>query len=364
MSSSSTSEKTIVLVTGATGYVGGSVLSRLLALPYAEEKYEFRAIVRDAGKAQKLELGFGVKTIVGSHSDQQLISKEAAEADVVLAMADCDDLDAADGINKGLKERFEITGKRPILIHISGADWAWNNVQTGVISDAAAGDYASDMIWDDENVSQLDSIAPDAFHRPAELKVLSADEEGYAKTYIVCPTLIYNAARNPLVDVGISNSRTSLFKMLILMAVKRDFGVTIGKGENLWANVHIGEVADFFVLLFNSALDNSKDLLHGREGYFFLGSDESKSVEFYSEISRILFNLGKIKSPTPTEVTEEEAVLFLGEGAGPLVRIMIGGNKRCVSTRARKLGWKPQKNTERMLGTMKDEVDFCLGTLE
>jgi len=49
-------------------------------------KYEFRAIVRSIEKAKLLEEKFGVKTIVGSHSDQALMEKEAAQADVVLAI--------------------------------------------------------------------------------------------------------------------------------------------------------------------------------------------------------------------------------------------------------------------------------------
>ncbi|KAL0569748.1 hypothetical protein V5O48_012209, partial [Marasmius crinis-equi] len=195
-------------------------------------KYEFRAVVRNAEKAKKLADGFGVKVIIGSHSDKELISKEAAEADVVLAMADCDDLDAAAAINAGMKKRFETTGKRPILIHTSGA---------GVLADGALGEYTSDVIWDDENVTQIASIPPNAIHRAPELKALSADEEGYAKTYIVCPSIVYGPARNPLVDAGVANSKTVIYKILVPVAVKRGYGVTIGKGENVYPNVHIDE---------------------------------------------------------------------------------------------------------------------------
>ena len=77
-------------MTLTTGYIGGGVVSRLLTLPNAQSKYEFRAIVRNPDKAKLLAEKFGVKTIVGSHSDRSLMEKEAAQADVVLAMVSID----------------------------------------------------------------------------------------------------------------------------------------------------------------------------------------------------------------------------------------------------------------------------------
>ncbi|KAJ8074280.1 hypothetical protein PM082_012590 [Marasmius tenuissimus] len=105
----------VVLIAGATGYVGGSVLYRLLNLPNVQSKYEFRAIVRNADKAKKLE-GFGVKAIVCSLSDGDLVEREVSKVNVLLVMhlpiyADSDD--AAEAINKGMKKRFENTGQQP-----------------------------------------------------------------------------------------------------------------------------------------------------------------------------------------------------------------------------------------------------------
>ncbi|KAK1223493.1 hypothetical protein PQX77_013620, partial [Marasmius sp. AFHP31] len=102
------------------GYIGGSVLYRLLNLPDSQSKYEFRAVVRSPEKAEQLE-ELGVKTILGSHSDVKLIERAAEEADVILTAADCDDLDAAEGINKGMRKRFEATGRQPTLIHTASS---------------------------------------------------------------------------------------------------------------------------------------------------------------------------------------------------------------------------------------------------
>ncbi|KAL0573562.1 hypothetical protein V5O48_008395 [Marasmius crinis-equi] len=366
----SSQSKIIVLITGATGYIGASVLYRLLSFPDAQSRFEFRAIVRDAEKAKKLAEGFGVKTIVGSHSDKKLMEEEVAQADVILATADCDDMDAAIATNAGMKRRYESTGKRPILVHTSG---------TAVLVDDALGEYASDVIWEDENVAQLDSLPPDAPHRAVELEALSADQQGYAKTYIVCPSVIYGPARNPLVDAGIANSRTIMFKLQLPAILKRGYGtIAAGKGENVWCNVHIDEgeiecqrhaclvlmslalpATDFYVLLFTSVLEESKHVPHGKEGYFFLGVDEQKSIQYINEVTRVLFGLGKVKSLKPTPLTEEEAEQYFGGSAKYLLRA-IGGNARCVSNRAKRLGWKPSKTTKDFLDSIEEEVGFWL----
>ncbi|KAL0061733.1 hypothetical protein AAF712_011405 [Marasmius tenuissimus] len=348
-------------------------MSRLLSLPNAQAKYEFRAIVRNADKAKILAEKFGVKTIVGSHSDQPLMEKEASEADVILAMADCDDISAAEGINKGLKKRFEATGKRPILTHtVSASDSTWRirmliNVhrifittsppQAPIIThtacvcstgksqipyDTSVGEYTSETIYDDENVEQLDKIFPDALHRPVNLEVLKADEDGYVKTHTICPGIVYDGTRNALVDAVTANSETVLFKMLVPPAIKRGYAIIVGKGENVWLNVHIDEAADFHVLMFTSVLDDSKIVPHGKEGYLFLGAEEHKSAQYYTELAKILFESGKVKSPEPKQLGEDEVKVYYGAW-GAAARIALGGNARFVGNRAKKLGWKPVK---------------------
>ncbi|KAG7096106.1 hypothetical protein E1B28_006782 [Marasmius oreades] len=340
--------KIAVLITGATGYIGGSVLSGLLKLPEASSKFEFHAVVRNAEKAKKLNDLFGVKAIIGSHSDQDLMSKEAAKADIVLAMADCDDVGAAEGVLKGMKKRYEDTGKPPILIHTSG---------TGVVWDRSKEDGAKGIVWDDEDVAQLDTIHPEAIHRPAELKVLAADQEGYVKTYIVSPSIIYGIARNPLVEAGIANAATVLFKMLVPPAVKRGAGIFVLDGKNRWPNVHIDELADLYVLLFNAVL--TKDISHGKGGYFFANADEHEYCDLYNRISQVLFELGKIRNPVPTSFSKEEAKEHFGDVGGHVYSV-LASDVRCVSNRAKKLGWKPTKTTKDFLDIVPREVEHVL----
>lgn len=68
----------------ATGYIGGSVLARLLARADAS-KYEITALVRSPEKAKKLAT-FGVKTVEGSVKDIALLSHLAEQAHAVFSL--------------------------------------------------------------------------------------------------------------------------------------------------------------------------------------------------------------------------------------------------------------------------------------
>lgn len=66
------------------GYIGGSVLERLLDHPDSA-RFQITAIVRSAEKAEKLKK-LGVDVVVGSHSDADNVRDAAAKADVVFTV--------------------------------------------------------------------------------------------------------------------------------------------------------------------------------------------------------------------------------------------------------------------------------------
>jgi nucleoside-diphosphate-sugar epimerase len=112
------STKTQIFITGATGYIGGAVLERLLQHRTAPNS-QITALVRNAAKIP-LFASIGVKTVDGSLDDGALLERQAFESDVVFACAHADHVGACEAILKGLKKRHEVTGTVPILVHTSG----------------------------------------------------------------------------------------------------------------------------------------------------------------------------------------------------------------------------------------------------
>jgi nucleoside-diphosphate-sugar epimerase len=106
-----------ILFLGATGYIGGAVLDRLLEHP-ARHSYEIVSYSRNAEKAKKLEELFDVKTVIGTLDDSDKIEEQAALADVVIHTADsADHMGSVQAILRGTKRKFQQSGQVPIYIH-------------------------------------------------------------------------------------------------------------------------------------------------------------------------------------------------------------------------------------------------------
>ncbi|KAK1224082.1 hypothetical protein PQX77_008412 [Marasmius sp. AFHP31] len=334
------SGKVKVLATGVTGYIGGAVVNRFLARPDASS-FDIRAIVRSPEKAEKLK-SFGITPIIGSHNDENVMVKAVSEVDVVIAMADCDDLAAAKATLKGLKKRFEETGKPPIFINTSG---------TGVLADKAAGMHITDTIYDDANPDQIESLAPTQIHRNVDLEIVGADKEGYTKTYIILPSTIYSIAKGEIFDAGISNPHSIQVPALIRASLDRKQGGMVGDGANLWPNVDIHELADLYSALYDSITKNPEKTGHGREGFYFGASGEHRLYDVGKAIGEALVQFGIAKSPEPTTFTKEEIDRYFGGSA------YLGSNSRCRANRSRSVGWNPLKTTEDFLKSIQAEVE-------
>ncbi|KAK7044260.1 hypothetical protein VNI00_007982 [Paramarasmius palmivorus] len=321
-------------------YIGGAIVSRFLARPDASS-FDIRAIVRSREKGEKLK-EFGITPIIGSHNDENVMVKAASEVDVAITMADCDDLDAAKYALKGLKRRFEETGKPPILIHTSG---------TGVLSDDAAGMHITETIYNDADSGQIATLAPTQVHRNVDLEILAADKEGYIKSYIILPSTIYSIAEGPLFTAGISNSHSAQIPAIVRASLDRKRAGMVGGGHNLWPNVNVHELADLYSILYDTIINNPGKAGHGHDGFYFGASGEHKLYDVSKAVGDALVELGVADNAEPTTFTSEEIDKYFS-GSN-----YLGSNSRCIANRARALGWNPKKSTADMLKSIKPEVN-------
>jgi len=271
--------------------------------------------------------------VVGDKSNLDLLQVLARDADVVFSVADSNDVSAMKATLAGAKSRFESTGRPNIYIHTSGA---------GAIADPVYGAHQNSPTWDDLDEAQMATIAPTQLHRPVDLELLHADDEGYIKGYIILPTTVWGIPTGALVDGGIQNWQNSILNFLLPPSLARSQGGMVGEGRNVWKNVEVNELADLYMILYDAIMAN-EETAHGRVGLYFAENGAYELREISAIIARVLFEHGKGASPTPTAFTAEEI--------GPL-GILIGSNTKCTASRARALGWRPTKSTRAMLDSM------------
>ncbi|KAL0952912.1 hypothetical protein HGRIS_007127 [Hohenbuehelia grisea] len=393
-----------IFITGGTGYIGGSVLSRLLySRGNRDTKFNITTLTRSPNKADALNslktgLRVTLRAVVGSNSNEAQLKQLASEAQVVIACADSDDLGAAKAILAGLKLRYERTRQVGYLLHTSG---------TGVLEDDARGMHSTETIYSDLDIKLLETLPLTQPHRKVDLTLVEADNQGtsfcqpvpncrtnvcrahaslgFVQTYIILPPTIYGVASGPLVESGIQNAHSQQIPRLIEVGIDRGQAGVIGAGQNMWPNAHIDDgeqlndlktsivlsqssdhcpnrplsapkVADMYIAIFNGALSANPKASHGRSGFYFAENGEHTMRLLVTSIAQVLHSMGLGDSPVPTTFTQAELDRYFGGGGRD--GTSLGTNSRCRAERAKGLGWAPAKTTDDMLKSLPAEVEW------
>ena len=290
-----------IFVTGATGYIGGSVATKLL-----ERGDTVLGLARSDEAAAGLKKR-GIEPVAADINAYTPIVEVTKRVDAVINAANADNAFVAHALLDGLK------GSGKTLIQTSGSS---------VVGTYHNGEASEDTFDEDTPFTP----EPEKAGRVAiDNQVLAAAKDGL-RSMVIRPTLIYGRG------IGVPGISVQLPK-LIDVAKKHGVPRHVGRGLNIWGHVHIADVVDLFLL----ALDKAKP---GSNFYAESGEANFKSVT--QSIGRML-GLGDATKDWPIG----EAV----EGLGPGAYLSFGSNSRVRGKRARDLGWKPKQ------GTLFDEIE-------
>ena len=282
-----------VFVTGAAGYIGGSVARALV-----EGGATVRGLARNDASDQALE-ALGVTPVQADLAQWSVLIEEARNADAVVNAADADHAFAAGALLAAL----EGTGKR--LVHTSGSS---------IVGDMAAGMHSAAVVSEDNQiVPRFEKAGRVAIDRA----VLAAAPRG-VHSVVICPTMIYGRGTGPRAD-------SIQVPWLIDLARESGVGRHIGTGANIWSHVHIADLVDLYL----RALDTSP-----AGTFFFAENGESSLREIAVAISRML---GFGAAARPIEI-DTVAQRWGAEAA----HFAFGSNSRVTAEKARRmLGWSP-----------------------
>jgi len=290
-----------VFVTGATGYIGGSVSTRLL-----EAGHQVLGLARSADAAMTLKQR-GIEPVAGDINAYTPFVEVARRVDAVINAANSDNAFVVHALLEGLK------GTSKTLIQTSGSS---------VVGKYDLGEASEDTFDEDTPFKPQ----PEKAARVAiDNQVLAAANDGL-RTIVIRPTLIYGRG------IGVASTSVQLPK-LIDVAKKHGVPRHVGRGLNIWGHVHIADVADLFVL----ALETAKPC-----SLFYAENGEADFKTVTQSIGRML-GLGDSTKDWPIG----EAV----DGLGPGAYLSFGSNSRVRGKRSRELGWSPKG------GTLFDEIE-------
>lgn len=281
-----------VFITGASGYIGGSVAAHLVAAGH-----EVSGLARTEETAAALAKT-GIAPVRGTLDDATALADAARAADAVV--------DAANATHRGAAEALlaELAGSGKAFIHTSGSS---------IVGTRAAGEFRPEIFDEDTpftpSPTRADRVALDNDIRAAN----------GVRSVVIAPSLIYGCGHG-------LNPDSMQVPWLIALARKNGIATHIGSGENRWVNVHIDDLVTLYALALEKAPAGS---------FYFAENGENSMREVCEAINRMLGFSGGTQA-----MTVDEAAAVWGEGPA---NDTMGSNSRVRAKRARaELGWRPQ----------------------
>ena len=282
-----------IFITGASGYIGGSVAAELIA-----RGDSVSGLARSEASAAALEER-GITPVIGTLDDTQVLAQAARAADVTFNTANAGHRDAAEAMVKALAG----TGKG--FIHTSGSS---------IVGTRARGEFVAAIFDEDTPFTPT----PQRAARVAIDNMVRAAPG--VRAIVIAPSLIYGLGHG-------ANPHSIQVPWLIALARKAGVAKHIGSGENRWANVHIDDLVRLYLAAADKAPGGS---------FYFAENGENSMREMCEAISRMLGQGGRTQS-----MTVDEAAAEWGEGPA---NDTMGSNSRVRARRARaELKWTPRE---------------------
>ncbi|WP_343667997.1 NAD-dependent epimerase/dehydratase family protein [Chitinophaga sp.] len=284
-----------VFITGITGYIGGTIANLLLT-----KGHQITGLVRRPELIPPLT-ALGIKTIAGNIDNTSLLQSAAATADAVIHTASHIDPYSIETLLDSLKG----TGKT--FIHTSGSS---------ILGKKEYG-TASDFIYREDYpiTPRIERIAWTSINT----HVLQAAARGI-RTIVIIPTMVYGTG------TGLHKESIQL-PLLWKLAKAKGHGIYVEKGESIWSNVHVSDLAALYL----KALENAP-----AGSAYYAENGEASFKEIAAAMS------AKLGVNQTLSLPMNEAINIFGPD---MAHYGLASNSRASSEKARQqLGWQPSIN--------------------
>ncbi|KAI1266050.1 NAD dependent epimerase/dehydratase family protein [Xylariaceae sp. FL1019] len=341
MSSSQIPAPPRILLTGATGFIGGTVLTQLLtSTSPAIQNYPITCLVRGADRATKL------RDVYGNRVDP-VIYRDLDDLETTTAIASQHDVALRNARGRTQRKMYGSS------THPAG--------QTSADDPSPGGREFHDE-HDDVYAYEVDREAKQPYiQRSTEISVVDGGIELGVKTLVMMAPMIYG------VGTGLFNKRSVQIPAFIHTALDNEQAVVIGEGVGSFDHVHVQDLAELYEILAVKILEgNGKELPSGKKGIIFSSNGHDSWVNIAKQVAQACHAAGLLSNTDVKHVgLSEGARLFTqsylgGEADEMMVELGLASNSRTVPAVARRLGWKPVRGEEDWKRGFTDDVAAVL----
>ncbi|PON28840.1 hypothetical protein TGAM01_v201948 [Trichoderma gamsii] len=347
---------TKILITGVTGYIGGSILSYLQSSANQTTRdLEISVLVRNDSRAEYFSsIGLKVHTIQDL-DDLDAIKAAASEHDVVIHTASGYHTASARALIQGLGIRKKLKQDADLYyIHTSGT----SNLADRPISQT----YAESRTFSDKDsdiydyIKKREVIEPYAQRTTDLVVVETGKEEGVPTTIIMSPT-IYG------VGSGKFNRITIQYPLQMKSAIASGRAEYVGDGRGVWDFVHILDLAQLYEIVLLDRIKGRRAVPVGEKGYIFSGTGTFAWKDVAQWIAKAGVQLGRLNDTETKSISLEEAADKWVRGDKQLCELGFASNARSRAEIGKELGWKPTKTKADWERSFFEEFEEILKTI-
>ncbi|EXJ95152.1 hypothetical protein A1O1_00271 [Capronia coronata CBS 617.96] len=344
-----------ILVTGASGYLGGSLLARWTSanLPAYDRLY---ALVRTDEQADAVKK-YSAEPIRFDVKDEAAVRAAIVDNKITIVYFLIDALwgKHQSYFIKALAEVKKSTGSDVHFLHTSGAKIFSSHA--GAPTDRPLYDTEEDLYDIQKAQKPVIPLLQSAID--ANNSVIEQGEAYGARTYIFVPCIVYGKGEGFGNPISIQTAAT----IKAAINARRVYSVDDGRPE--WPVCHVIDNSTLYLEMLRAILDG-KNPGSGKQGYYLASSGSVAWLDFYEAIAAGLAKRGLVDEPT-VEQASEAALEKMGAALGcpkELVALNLGGNCTFTAKHGEQIGWKPQYPPKHILESADEEVELVLANIK
>lgn len=339
---------TTVLITGVTGFIGGTILSQFLN----SNNPVTRGLLLSVLTRNDNRVGsFSAKSVkvytIESLDDTAAITAAASEHDIVIHAASGYHPASAKALIEGLsKRKQEHPDAEVYYVHTSGtSNLADRPITKAYLESRTFSDKDPDLY----NYMKMREGNELYSQRTTDLAVVETGKGEKVPTTIIMSPTIYGLGS------GMFNRVTIQYPLQMKSAAKEGTAEYVGDGEGIWDFVHVLDLAELYEIVLLDWVEGIKSVPIGEGGILFSGTGTFKWREVAEGIAQAGFQMGVFRDATTRSISLEEAARKWVKGNEQLCELGFASNARTKAEIGKDLGWKPIRTKEDWKRSFQDE---------
>ncbi|KAJ5682853.1 hypothetical protein N7462_006018 [Penicillium macrosclerotiorum] len=340
-----------ILVTGASGYLGGTLLARWsrAKLPAYHKLY---ALVRtnEQGEAVKQ---YGAEPITFDVKDETSIMDAIIDKKITIVLFLIDAMTSESQVSmiKALGEMRKQTGQKVHFLHTSGAKIFSNHA--GHPTDRPLPDN-DPSLYHLQKTSQAHYV-PVTKALEANNTVIEVAEQYGVKSYIFVPCVVYGKGE------GFGNPISIQTVAIVNAAKKLGRVYRPDADDHTWPVCHVVDNAALYLEIIRNILSENS-IASGKSGYYLAASGSVAWNDIYCAMAKELAKR-QVVDKEEVDLVNDQALEQMGVALGcpkDMVPLFLGGKCTLEAKNGLKIGWKPQYPADHILEVADKEVDLIL----